>query len=286
MSSIHRSMTNQWASAESRVPLADPLLRLNPWDAEPDMEPSSEQVNLRLASADVPRLHARPHDEVNYWRDRFESLEYGRAGDFSQYEPAFRYAAEVFPVSPEADFDEIESFLERGWNASRGVSTLSWQRARAATRDAWERLSSRQMDRAAAAGLNHAILTVLHDGALGLMHAADRVRSPRFASGLRDFAAQRLAFIDAITPIVADNGAAPVAAPEVFRGWLGESMTRWSDDAAILTACERAEDSTVDAYRTWIDSPGLAPELRELLSRQFSEIRHAHNTLRDWRDSL
>jgi len=38
-------------------------------------------------------------------------------------------------------FDAIETELSHGWNTARGVSGLDWDRARNATRDAWNRVS-------------------------------------------------------------------------------------------------------------------------------------------------
>ena len=40
-----------------------------------------------------------------------------------------------------ASFDELDSDLERGWSAARGRSSLEWERAKHAARDAWHRVS-------------------------------------------------------------------------------------------------------------------------------------------------
>ena len=37
-------------------------------------------------------------------------------------------------------FDEVEPELGRGWTQARGKSSLDWEKAKAATRDAWHRL--------------------------------------------------------------------------------------------------------------------------------------------------
>jgi hypothetical protein len=45
-------------------------------------------------------------------------------------------------------FDDVESELERGWEAARGKSSMEWTRARLAAYDAWERARTGE-DRAA-----------------------------------------------------------------------------------------------------------------------------------------
>ena len=44
-------------------------------------------------------------------------------------------------MHPGRKFEDVEGDLSRGWNAARGKSALEWERARSATRDAWNRVS-------------------------------------------------------------------------------------------------------------------------------------------------
>jgi uncharacterized protein (TIGR02284 family) len=56
------------------------------------------------------------------------------------------------------------------------------------------------------------------------------------------------------------------------------------DDHAILTECERGEDSAVAEYKKAIDD-GLSAPVREIVSRQYSEIKNAHDRINDLRDT-
>lgn len=79
--------------------------------------------------------------ELAYWRQHFEERPYGGGGaPFEQYAPAYLHAADAYGRNPGHGFDDIEPQLSRGWLAARGASTLDWERASPAARDAWVRL--------------------------------------------------------------------------------------------------------------------------------------------------
>lgn len=84
---------------------------------------------------------ADPAAEEAYWRDNYSSRPY-ISGDakYDDYGPAYRYGAESYSRYPNRSFDEVEPELSRDWNNSRGQSSLEWERAKHATRDAWHRV--------------------------------------------------------------------------------------------------------------------------------------------------
>jgi len=83
-----------------------------------------------------------PTREDAYWRDNYSSRPYvDRNSTYDDYGPAYGYGVNAFSRYPGRRFDEVESDLERGWGDSRGTSRLTWERAKSATRDAWNRLS-------------------------------------------------------------------------------------------------------------------------------------------------
>ena len=82
-----------------------------------------------------------PTVEEQYWSDNYRSRPYVTNGtDYKTYQPAYRYGWESFERYPGRSFDEVEPELQRGWDAQRGDSTLTWDNAKAATRDAWHRV--------------------------------------------------------------------------------------------------------------------------------------------------
>lgn len=89
----------------------------------------------RMAKAD-------PEAEDAYWRDNYTGRPYVESGSsYDDYSPAYRYGVDAYSRYPNRQFDEVEPELSRDWGTSRGRSSLEWERAKHATRDAWQRLS-------------------------------------------------------------------------------------------------------------------------------------------------
>jgi hypothetical protein len=87
------------------------------------------------------KAKADPVAEDNYWRDNFSSRPYVSSGaTYDDYGPAYRHGVDAYSRYPNRPFDEIESDLGRDWTTSRGQSSLEWERAKHASRDAWSRV--------------------------------------------------------------------------------------------------------------------------------------------------
>ena len=87
-----------------------------------------------------------PTAENAYWRDNFQSRPYAVGGaSYDEYGPAYRYGVDSFGQYPGRSFDEVESDMSRGWGTARGTSSLDWERAKHASRDAWNRLSDSRL---------------------------------------------------------------------------------------------------------------------------------------------
>jgi hypothetical protein len=86
-------------------------------------------------------LRHDPAVEDAYWRDNYASRPYVTQGmAYDEYEPAYRYGAEAYSKYPNRSFDEVEPELSRDWATARGKSSLEWEHAKHATRDAWHRV--------------------------------------------------------------------------------------------------------------------------------------------------
>jgi hypothetical protein len=80
--------------------------------------------------------------EDSYWRDNYASRPYVQSGrTYDDYAPAYRHGAQAYEKYPDRHFDEVEPDLQRDWGTARGKSSLEWDHARHASRDAWTRLS-------------------------------------------------------------------------------------------------------------------------------------------------
>jgi hypothetical protein len=74
--------------------------------------------------------------------DNYLSRPYAVNGRYEDYGPAYRYGVNVYRSFPDRSFDSMEPELSRHWPQSSEGSTLDWERAKHATRDAWDRVSS------------------------------------------------------------------------------------------------------------------------------------------------
>lgn len=84
-----------------------------------------------------------PVVEDAYWRDNHSTRQYLKSGSsYDDYAPAYRYGVDAFSRHPGRSFDDVEADLGRDWASSRGRSSLEWDHARHATRDAWQRVSN------------------------------------------------------------------------------------------------------------------------------------------------
>lgn len=82
-------------------------------------------------------------DEDTYWRENYSSREYARDGSYDDYGPAYAHGVDAYTRHPGRPFDELDDDMRRDWGTARGRSSLDWERAKPASRDAWQRLSDR-----------------------------------------------------------------------------------------------------------------------------------------------
>lgn len=83
-----------------------------------------------------------PTRESAYWNDNFSDREYVAQGSsFDDYGPAYGFGVNARGRYPGRDFDDVESEMSSDWLGSRGTSSLGWDRARFAARDAWNRIT-------------------------------------------------------------------------------------------------------------------------------------------------
>lgn len=96
-----------------------------------------------------------PTAEAAYWRDNFGTRDYASAGSYDSFRPAYGLAVDRFDRWPDKTFDDVESALAREWPGQRADSTLEWNDARPAARDAWDRLRKPYVTALASEGLGH-----------------------------------------------------------------------------------------------------------------------------------
>jgi hypothetical protein len=81
-----------------------------------------------------------PTSEDAYWRENYRSRSYvDQDTEYETIRPAYQYGWESQCRYKGRRFDEVEPELEKGW-MSRPHGNLNWDKARHATRDAWDRV--------------------------------------------------------------------------------------------------------------------------------------------------
>jgi len=77
-----------------------------------------------------------------YWRQEYRGRPYVAAdATYDSYGPAYSYGVAAFGRYEGRDFELIQPELAQDWNTMRGTSDLSWDQARPAVKDAWQRMS-------------------------------------------------------------------------------------------------------------------------------------------------
>lgn len=83
-----------------------------------------------------------PTIEDGYWRIAYLSREYYSSDlSYEFYQPAYRFGWEAYLLHADRKFEDVEPDLKRDWLNNEASGRLDWDRAKLATRDAWERLA-------------------------------------------------------------------------------------------------------------------------------------------------
>ena len=134
------------------------------------------------------------------------------------------------------------------------------------------------------------LIETLRDGQEGFKQAADAVSDPKLKSLFRDYSDQRARFVTALRTEARrfgdkqpENDSSTAGA--LHRGWINlKSALTGGDEHTILAECERGEDSAVEEFQKAMQD-GLPPMVQEIVSRQYVEIKAAHDRIRDLRNA-
>jgi uncharacterized protein (TIGR02284 family) len=136
----------------------------------------------------------------------------------------------------------------------------------------------------------NSLIETLKDGEKGFKEASDAVRDPQLKSLFQQYSQQRHRFATELQAQAQNLGESKPeksssAAGAMHRTWINlKSAVTSGDDKAILAECERGEDSAVHEFEEAMRD-GLTGPVRELVSRQFSEIKSAHDRVKHLRDA-
>jgi len=134
------------------------------------------------------------------------------------------------------------------------------------------------------------LIETLRDGQQGFKEAAESVKDPQLKSLFSEYSKQRARFLaelrnNAQSPDERETKVSGSAAGALHRGWINlKSAVTKGDDHSVLAECERGEDSAVEEYQKALND-GLSAPVREMVARQYTQIKAAHDRIRDLRDS-
>ena len=137
----------------------------------------------------------------------------------------------------------------------------------------------------------NSLIETLKDGQEGYRQAAEAVTAPELKSLFNEFSMQRSRFAGELQSEAISMGESKPedsssTAGALHRTWINlKSGVTSHDDHAILAECERGEDSAVKEYREAMENEDLSAPVREILSRQFAEVKSAHDRIKQLRDA-
>lgn len=133
------------------------------------------------------------------------------------------------------------------------------------------------------------LIETLKDGQEGFKQAAEGVKDSGLKSLFQEFSQQRGRFATELQTQARQLGEpepeeSSSAAGAMHRAWINlKAVVTSGDDHAILAECERGEDSAVKEFEEAMEN-GLSSPIRETISRQFSEVKIAHDRIKSLRD--
>ncbi len=122
------------------------------------------------------------------------------------------------------------------------------------------------------------------DGQNGFRTAAEGVKDTKLTTLFNTYSQQRGQFAAELQNEVRRLGGEPEetgsTAAVLHRGWINiKSAVTGEDEGAIISECERGEDSAVNAYEEALKN-NLPGDVKMLVERQFSQVKEAHDLVR------
>ncbi|RYZ12821.1 MAG: PA2169 family four-helix-bundle protein [Comamonadaceae bacterium] len=254
-----------------------------------------------------------PTAEDAYWRDAHTSESYYESGTtYEEYRPAYEMGWSG-RAAGHTDFDAAEPTLRDEWSTRRGSSSLDWDRARPATRAAWERADRTYYGEAAMGGgvgtttdwdndvdteamSNDDVVDVLNDlieisrdGEYGFRTCAEEVKSTHIRDTFTQRSADCQRAVGELSALVTRYGGTPAdggtTGGAMHRGWVHvKGAVGANSELSMLEECERGEDAAVAQYRKALKR-NLPADVRSLVQTQAQGAQRNHDQIRDMRNA-
>ncbi len=135
------------------------------------------------------------------------------------------------------------------------------------------------------------LIETLKDGQEGFKQAAEAVKDSDLKSLFSEYSLQRSRFAGELQAQAIQLGESkPEDSSSVsgamHRAWIDiKSAVTSGDDHTILAECERGEDSAIKEYKEAMEGDDLSAPVRAIVSRQYSEVKSAHDRIKQLRDA-
>jgi len=136
----------------------------------------------------------------------------------------------------------------------------------------------------------NSVIETLKDGQEGFRQASEAVKDSQLKSYLSELSLQRSKFAGELQSHIIQMGdsepeTTSSTAGALHRAWINmKSAITSQDDHAILSECERGEDSAVAEYKKAMEAELPSPA-RDIISRQYTDVKAAHDRVKALRDS-
>ena len=133
------------------------------------------------------------------------------------------------------------------------------------------------------------VIEICRDAERCFVSAASAIDSDVFRKELLYYGRERAGFASALADALEEMGIEPLGeapAPQSNHGgWFNMMQLNPENNVhAILSACERGEDSAVEAYSEAMSAPVPDP-IAGLISAQYQVVRATYERIRDLRDT-
>ena len=137
----------------------------------------------------------------------------------------------------------------------------------------------------------NSLIETLKDGQEGFRQASEAVNDAPMKTLFNELSLQRSKFAGELQSQAIQLGESnpedsSSTAGALHRAWINlKSVLTSQDDHAILAECERGEDSAVAEYKKAMEDDNLSAPAREIVSRQYTEVKAAHDKIKALRDA-
>lgn len=137
----------------------------------------------------------------------------------------------------------------------------------------------------------NSLIETLKDGQDGFRQASEAVKDSTLKALFNEYSLQRAKFAgelqNEVIRSLGENKPEETSstAGALHRAWINlKSALPSGDDHAVLAECERGEDSALAEYRKALEDKNLSSPLRDIVSRQYTEVKAAHDRVKALRD--